>query len=345
MIFRIDSAYDYSVRDSVRWSHVCRQWRDVVTSISALWDRADLTLGCMLPTALNRCNFGPITINLSCDTSNDMSITSLEKMVPSRMTALQPRLDRIKDVSIRGGQNAAACALFSMQGQLPSVVDFSVEVFPEDFLPKHAVLFWTQPSEPPWLPSIKKLELNAIIFPLSSGVYQNLTRLTLINQWTDYELPMTILVEMLEQSPKLRFLNLQYPGPRLPEDTEVDDDNPPSRVIKLPHLEVFILKDGIFDVGHLLAHICLSRSTKLTILTDNKSTVRSYEMMRAIIPGYEKTFPYFAKATSFKYVREDDSLVEFSVGNLKIEFNLDVGRCEVKDVDGYDAVCRFHGFP
>jgi hypothetical protein len=161
-----------------------------------------------------------------------------------------------------------------------------------------------------WLPSIRKLEHNAIIIPWSSGVYQNLNILTLINQWTDHALPMTALVEMLEQSPELRF-QIQYPGPRLPQDTEVDDYNPPSRVIELPHLEEFA-------VGHLLADICLSCCTKLTMFTDNKLTVRSNDMMSAIIPSYEKTFPYLEKATSFIYIREDDSLVEFSVGNLQI---------------------------
>jgi len=197
-------------------THVCRSWRDIITSRPLLWTRLDCTSVSKTKLYIERSKSCPLEISLK-----DAYVTSYREkaFIPT-----VPHIDRFRTLSVSGEPTEA----------LPFLVrHFSCPVPLLDTLKISLVIDQAPiPSDNLFngdLSSLRQLSLTGVTMPLPWRDLSNLTTFSL-HQVPEEKIVLTQLLDFFESVPHLRHIQLHDSIPN-------SSDASAGRVVPLPYLK------------------------------------------------------------------------------------------------------------
>jgi hypothetical protein len=292
---------------------------------------------------LDRCRVGPVHISWSphpsekpCGwkhrTKDVKEINSVERYWRDM---LSPGMLRIQSISFTDSGGMLGPLLRSLRGPFPllSKIRLSSATVMLDERGVSALKWNVQSTTPPKFPALRSLDLDMVHIPLNSGAYQNLVHLRLHRQWITTEPSvkdpsMVDFVFMLENCPGLEYLDLKFPGPRLPRGTVIYPD--PARIVNLPTLRELRVEDKAIDIGHLLAHMSFPSSTQLFVRHTNRDATPLHQLVPAVIPRDRANFQRLAEVHSLTYNATPDMAfplnlrVSIKANKLELEFCMSI---------------------
>ena len=256
----IPDYWDDSDRDKnlIKLTHVCRGWWEIFTSRPSLWTRLDCTNVKRMRIYIERSRSLPLAVHLGYI----VGTTPWEEA----FLLITPHLRRLKTLSIFASSTQVAPLLVKyLSRHLPLLEKLTITVAAfDEFPPLPDGLFVGD------LSSLKELRLSGVVTSLPWKNMSKLTTFRLCHIPVD-KILLTQLLDFFESAPHIRRLHLHQSIPG-------SSDDPPERVVSLPHLEdLKIIAQPPHSI--LLNHLSIPAGASVTLefsFTGKESPVPSY---------------------------------------------------------------------
>lgn len=246
---------------------ICRYWRQICFQTPALWSQIDIYDVEMAELSLHRCTTGPLDICARSCRVFSMSAAQFESELNRLML---PHRHRIRSVEISSDH---------LEQAVPILLSFLAAPVPLLRSVKLHRPYWPgreQPKPGSWTPvpgtNIHSLDLSYVHLPLDSDAYQNMVQLSLRSIMQDpHRLEDQVFAKILQRSPGLKILELEFSGPALPRLASVDDISRPMKVMQLRDLERVSITDTPSNLAYTISHFSIpgSAHTSLSIVVDD----------------------------------------------------------------------------
>lgn len=280
-----------SKRDLISASHVCRRWRDILTSSPHLWTEFQCKNAALTLQHLTRSE--PAPVNVIADSRADVRA----------VTGLRSATDRIRSLTLR----LRPFDLLEVFGELvtpaPALEHLEVSIIPESgdgptFRPSIPQTFLGGSA-----PTLKSLHLDEINTRLQFSEFPALTRLTLVTNTRIFDI--SELFQLLTSAQLLEELSVQFSGPTTPI--------PGSQgVVQLPRMRKasFSNTTGEFPT-RLLSFLGMPSVEEIklhiNLFGEDKRTMRDF------LPPQHRNSPHLSKA--------DNLELDFTSPSCKVKFS------------------------
>lgn len=288
--------------------HVCRQWRALALSVSALWCEVSLFDHFISKMFFERCKFGPLYVHQSY---SRVGYTSLEAE-QGLQGILEPHTSRMHTINLYGSDAITLwSSLRCFRGPFLSLESLSLSSGAVARLP------WTQPTDDSF-PALCHLKLYRVVIPWMSPIFRNLQTLKLHDQLVSRRsCTMQDFVQVLEQcSHSLLLLSIAFSGPRLLRDSATYPSL--GRTVHLSQLQKFDIHHHAIDIAHILAHVTFPNGAQLTI---------RYEALDGVpldrcFPRDNTVFTHLTNISTFKF-QGNSSSAEIECDNFALFASID----------------------
>lgn len=246
---------------------ICRYWRQICFETPALWSQIDIYDVEMAELSLQRCTTGPLDICARSCRVFSMSAVQFESELNRLML---PHRHRIRSVEVSSDH---------LEQAVPILLSFLAAPVPLLRSIKLHRPYWPgreQPKPGSWTPvvgtNVRSLDLSYVHLPLDSHAYRNMVQLSLRSIMQDpHRLDDDVFARILQTSPGLKILELEFSGPALPRPASVEEVCGPTKVVQLRELERVAITDTPANLAYTISHFSIpgAAHTSLEIVVDD----------------------------------------------------------------------------
>ena len=270
-------------------THVCRGWRKIFTSRSALWTNIDCENADKTLIYLNRSRASPISVRLERDESlspDDPFIQAIPRIIT-----------RLKSMSIHATPGNLQEVIAQLSHSAPLLESLTIEAKCES-PPQHCPMIMPTLFDGD-LSSLRELHLQCILTTLPWRNMVNLTSFTLAYVSSDQS-PVRCLLDFFQSAPRLCQIKLQFAASTFGAQR--------GRLVSLECLKRMDIIGS--SPSLLLGHLLVPADAKLVIHMDSRRSLH--------LPGSLDFLAEFSRFGIRLYVRDLYPSMQFVAPNCKI---------------------------